>query len=59
MSGNICRCGAYPNIVAAIEEVAALKPFRYERANDERGAVATLAATPGRSSWPAARTSSI
>jgi xanthine dehydrogenase YagT iron-sulfur-binding subunit len=22
MSGNICRCGAYPNIVAAIEEVA-------------------------------------
>jgi xanthine dehydrogenase YagT iron-sulfur-binding subunit len=23
MSGNICRCSAYPNIVAAIEEVAA------------------------------------
>jgi len=23
MSGNICRCGAYPNIVAAIEEVLA------------------------------------
>jgi xanthine dehydrogenase YagT iron-sulfur-binding subunit len=22
MSGNICRCGAYPNIVAAIREVA-------------------------------------
>jgi xanthine dehydrogenase YagT iron-sulfur-binding subunit len=22
MSGNICRCGAYPNIVAAIAEVA-------------------------------------
>jgi xanthine dehydrogenase YagT iron-sulfur-binding subunit len=21
MSGNICRCGAYPNIVKAIEEV--------------------------------------
>jgi xanthine dehydrogenase YagT iron-sulfur-binding subunit len=21
MSGNICRCGAYPNIVAAIEEI--------------------------------------
>ena len=21
MSGNICRCGAYPNIIAAIEEV--------------------------------------
>ena len=25
MSGNICRCGAYPNIVAAIREVAALQ----------------------------------
>jgi len=22
MSGNICRCGAYPNILAAIREVA-------------------------------------
>jgi xanthine dehydrogenase YagT iron-sulfur-binding subunit len=22
MSGNICRCGAYPNIVAAIDDVA-------------------------------------
>jgi xanthine dehydrogenase YagT iron-sulfur-binding subunit len=22
MSGNICRCGAYPNIVAAIEDVS-------------------------------------
>jgi xanthine dehydrogenase YagT iron-sulfur-binding subunit len=20
MSGNICRCGAYPNIIAAIEQ---------------------------------------
>jgi xanthine dehydrogenase YagT iron-sulfur-binding subunit len=25
MSGNICRCGAYPNIVAAIADVAARK----------------------------------
>jgi len=25
MSGNLCRCGAYPNIVAAIREVAALR----------------------------------
>ncbi|HEY0415518.1 MAG TPA: 2Fe-2S iron-sulfur cluster-binding protein [Gaiellaceae bacterium] len=23
MSGNLCRCGAYPNIVAAIDDVAA------------------------------------
>jgi xanthine dehydrogenase YagT iron-sulfur-binding subunit len=26
MSGNICRCGAYPNIVAAIEEVMFGRP---------------------------------
>jgi xanthine dehydrogenase YagT iron-sulfur-binding subunit len=25
MSGNICRCGAYPNIVAAIQQVMAGK----------------------------------
>ena len=25
MSGNICRCGAYPNIVAAIEQVMGTK----------------------------------
>lgn len=25
MSGNICRCGAYPNIVDAIEEVLAAR----------------------------------
>jgi xanthine dehydrogenase YagT iron-sulfur-binding subunit len=24
MSGNLCRCGAYPNIVAAIRDIAAL-----------------------------------
>jgi xanthine dehydrogenase YagT iron-sulfur-binding subunit len=22
LSGNLCRCGAYPNIVAAVREVA-------------------------------------
>ena len=35
MSGNICRCGAYSNIVEAITEVAGrqrMKPFTYERA---------------------------
>ena len=26
MSGNICRCGAYPNIVAAIEQGMSRKP---------------------------------
>jgi xanthine dehydrogenase YagT iron-sulfur-binding subunit len=27
MSGNLCRCGAYPNIVAAIQEVRAASPL--------------------------------
>ena len=27
MSGNLCRCGAYPNIVAAIRQVADAKPI--------------------------------
>lgn len=26
MSGNICRCGAYPNIIAAIEQAMSGKP---------------------------------
>jgi len=25
MSGNLCRCGAYPNIVAAVRDVAQQK----------------------------------
>ena len=37
MSGNICRCGAYPNIVAAIRAVAAgeerMRPFTYTRSS--------------------------
>ncbi|QJW92354.1 2Fe-2S iron-sulfur cluster binding domain-containing protein [Spirosoma taeanense] len=28
MSGNLCRCGAYPNIVAAIQEVHSGKPVK-------------------------------
>lgn len=28
MSGNLCRCGAYPNIVAAISEVAQARNLR-------------------------------
>ena len=40
MSGNLCRCGAYPNIVAAIAEVAGMearmRPFSYERAERRR-----------------------
>jgi xanthine dehydrogenase iron-sulfur cluster and FAD-binding subunit A len=30
MSGNICRCGAYPNIVNAIQEVKSRRANRYE-----------------------------
>ena len=26
MSGNVCRCGAYPNIVAAVQDARAKKP---------------------------------
>ena len=47
MSGNICRCGAYPNIVAAIEQAMvggrrkgdAMNPFTYTRADDVATAV--------------------
>jgi len=31
MSGNICRCGAYTNIVAAIEQVISRKPGPHSR----------------------------
>ncbi|MCW3006323.1 MAG: 2Fe-2S iron-sulfur cluster binding protein [Solirubrobacterales bacterium] len=31
MSGNICRCGAYPNIVSAIREVASARSGAAER----------------------------
>ena len=48
MSGNLCRCSAYPNIVAAIREVAAgryrMNAFQYARASDVAAAVATVAA---------------
>src|ERR1044071_9326622 len=32
MSGNICRCGAYPNIVAAIEQVMSSTPASRSKA---------------------------
>ena len=35
MSGNICRCGAYPNIVAAVQEAAGIK--QGGAAGQERG----------------------
>ena len=36
MSGNLCRCGAYANIVPAILDVDPVKPFRYVRAERRR-----------------------
>ena len=32
MSGNICRCGAYPNIVAAVRAVAKAQGLQTEGA---------------------------
>jgi xanthine dehydrogenase YagT iron-sulfur-binding subunit len=31
MSGNLCRCGAYPNIVAAVRDAAATSPSEANR----------------------------
>ena len=52
MSGNICRCGAYPNIVAAIEQAMAaegggMNPFTYSRADDVATAVREVASGDG------------
>ena len=54
MSGNICRCGCYPNIVAAIEEVMRTNPsepctmidFDYVRAHDVSDAMKQIAGDP-------------
>ena len=49
MSGNLCRCSAYPNIVAAIKDAAGgngMKPFTYERAGDVAEAIRVVAARP-------------
>ena len=62
MSGNICRCGAYPNIVAAIQQVdgAGMINFQYSRASDVADAVRQAGADPqAQNSSPAAPTCSI
>ena len=56
MSGNICRCGAYPNIVAAVREVqtadkkslegATMNLFRYARAEQTAGAIRQVGDDP-------------
>ena len=49
MSGNICRCGAYPNIVAAIQSVMDGKDGKPTAANDSSGAFIASANEPGAS----------
>ena len=43
MSGNICRCGAYPNIVAAVEAAAREGAFRSKLEEPPSQASASLA----------------
>ena len=57
MSGNLCRCAAYANIVPAIRGLGAMRPYSYVRAKDVDGAVATLARRRTQRSSPAVRTS--
>jgi len=45
MSGNICRCGAYPNIVAAIQQASG--ELRRERANAGEPPSTPASAGPG------------
>ena len=61
MNGNVCRCGAYDNIVAAIQDAAAalnprkelsMHPFRLERPRDLAAALA-LRAQAGHNLAPA------
>ena len=54
MSGNLCRCGAYPNIVAAdpaarpqMRRPEPMRPFAYERAATRGDAVTAAAARRG------------
>ena len=54
MSGNICRCGAYPNIVAAIQQVRAaelkrsqaMQTFEFLRPADAAAAIAAASLSP-------------
>lgn len=40
MSGNICRCGAYPNIVAAVRAAAGMPVFSAPIVGNDDGASA-------------------
>ena len=58
MSGNLCRCGAYVNIVAAVAEAAAMRPFEYARPATLAEAADLAAPRRRERTSPAARTSS-
>ena len=49
MSGNICRCGAYPGIVAAVQDAhqksrqdEGMNPFEYQRASGSETAMSAI-----------------
>ena len=48
MSGNLCRCGAYVNIVPAILEAGAMRPFGYERRRRRRRRRRRCSTSPAR-----------
>ena len=47
MSGNLCRCGTYANIVPAILDMGPSEAFPLELAEDDATAVASVASAPG------------
>ena len=57
MSGNLCRCGAYANIVPAIAEAAHEAVRLRARGRRGRRAWRSSTASPPRATWPAAPTS--
>ena len=62
MSGNICRCAAYPNIVAAIKQAAGaagMKAFTYQRASSPAAGRRRVRRNPTPASSPAAPICSI
>ena len=58
MSGNLCRCGAYANIVPAIHDVARDEALHLRARGGRGGRRRRLAERPGAATSAAARTSS-
>ena len=55
MSGNICRCAAYPEHPGGDPRGRAMRPLSYSRAATVDDALALVAADPAAPSSPAAR----